>query len=96
MPEWKTQYVGVEDMKVAVMGCVVNGPGESKNANIGISLPGTGEKPVAPRVYRRQKRRNPKGQRYSRTIPKNCRTIRNRNLPAINSIADRYYYELLN
>ncbi|HIF17518.1 MAG TPA: flavodoxin-dependent (E)-4-hydroxy-3-methylbut-2-enyl-diphosphate synthase [Cycloclasticus sp.] len=50
MPEWKTQYVGVEDMKVAVMGCVVNGPGESKNANIGISLPGTGEKPVAP-VY---------------------------------------------
>jgi (E)-4-hydroxy-3-methylbut-2-enyl-diphosphate synthase len=50
MPEWKTQYAGVEDMKVAVMGCVVNGPGESKNANIGISLPGTGEKPVAP-VY---------------------------------------------
>lgn len=50
MPEWKTQFVGVEDMKVAVMGCVVNGPGESKHANIGISLPGTGEKPVAP-VY---------------------------------------------
>ena len=50
MPEWKTQYAGVENMKVAVMGCVVNGPGESKNANIGISLPGTGEKPVAP-VY---------------------------------------------
>ena len=50
MPEWKTQYSGVEDMKVAVMGCVVNGPGESKNANIGISLPGTGENPVAP-VY---------------------------------------------
>ncbi|MEW4981868.1 MAG: flavodoxin-dependent (E)-4-hydroxy-3-methylbut-2-enyl-diphosphate synthase [Cycloclasticus sp.] len=50
MPEWKTQYAGVEEMKVAVMGCVVNGPGESKNANIGISLPGTGEKPVAP-VY---------------------------------------------
>jgi len=50
MPEWKTEYAGVEKMKVAVMGCVVNGPGESKNANIGISLPGTGEKPVAP-VY---------------------------------------------
>ena len=50
MPEWKTQYSGVENMKVAVMGCVVNGPGESKNANIGISLPGTGERPVAP-VY---------------------------------------------
>ncbi len=48
MPVWKKQYVGVEDMHVAVMGCVVNGPGESKNANIGISLPGTGEQPVAP------------------------------------------------
>lgn len=50
MPEWKQQYAGVEDMKVAVMGCVVNGPGESKYADIGISLPGTGERPVAP-VY---------------------------------------------
>lgn len=50
MPEWKEQYQGVESMSVAVMGCVVNGPGESKHANIGISLPGTGEKPVAP-VY---------------------------------------------
>ncbi len=50
MPVWATQYQGVETMSVAVMGCVVNGPGESKHANIGISLPGTGEKPVAP-VY---------------------------------------------
>ena len=50
MPEWKKTYRGVEDMTVAVMGCVVNGPGESKHANIGISLPGTGERPVAP-VY---------------------------------------------
>jgi (E)-4-hydroxy-3-methylbut-2-enyl-diphosphate synthase len=50
MPEWRKQHPGVEEMKVAVMGCVVNGPGESKHANIGISLPGTGEKPVAP-VY---------------------------------------------
>jgi (E)-4-hydroxy-3-methylbut-2-enyl-diphosphate synthase len=50
MPEWRKRYVGVEDMTVAVMGCVVNGPGESKHANIGISLPGTGERPVAP-VY---------------------------------------------
>jgi (E)-4-hydroxy-3-methylbut-2-enyl-diphosphate synthase len=50
MPEWRNKYQGVEDMNVAVMGCVVNGPGESKNANIGISLPGTGESPVAP-VY---------------------------------------------
>lgn len=50
MPEWRRRYAGVEDMSVAVMGCVVNGPGESKHANIGISLPGTGERPVAP-VY---------------------------------------------
>jgi len=50
MPQWRTEYSGVEEMTVAVMGCVVNGPGESKHANIGISLPGTGERPVAP-VY---------------------------------------------
>ncbi len=50
MPEWRKAYEGVEEMTVAVMGCVVNGPGESKHANIGISLPGTGERPVAP-VY---------------------------------------------
>lgn len=50
MPGWKQQHPGVADMSVAVMGCVVNGPGESKHANIGISLPGTGEQPVAP-VY---------------------------------------------
>ena len=48
MPEWKTQYEGVETMTLAVMGCVVNGPGESKAANIGISLPGTGEAPNCP------------------------------------------------
>src|SRR5579871_6088222 len=48
MPVWKTRYSGVEEMKVAVMGCVVNGPGESKHANLGISLPGTFEEPVAP------------------------------------------------
>ncbi len=50
MPEWRKHRVGVEEMTVAVMGCVVNGPGESKHANLGISLPGTGERPVAP-VY---------------------------------------------
>jgi len=50
MPDWRVSYPGVEDMHVAVMGCVVNGPGESKQANIGISLPGSGERPVAP-VY---------------------------------------------
>ncbi|HYU68139.1 MAG TPA: flavodoxin-dependent (E)-4-hydroxy-3-methylbut-2-enyl-diphosphate synthase, partial [Burkholderiales bacterium] len=50
MPQWRERYPGVEEMQVAVMGCVVNGPGESKRANIGISLPGSGERPVAP-VY---------------------------------------------
>ena len=48
MPAWKTHYPGVENLKVAVMGCIVNGPGESKHADIGISLPGTGEQPAAP------------------------------------------------
>ena len=48
MPEWKTVYPGVETLNVAVMGCIVNGPGESKHADIGISLPGTGEAPTAP------------------------------------------------
>jgi (E)-4-hydroxy-3-methylbut-2-enyl-diphosphate synthase len=48
MPQWRGHYPGVENMHVAVMGCVVNGPGESKHANVGISLPGSGENPVAP------------------------------------------------
>ena len=48
MPEWRLQYPGVEDLNVAVMGCIVNGPGESRHADIGISLPGTGEEPAAP------------------------------------------------
>jgi (E)-4-hydroxy-3-methylbut-2-enyl-diphosphate synthase len=48
MPNWKTRYPGVEGLNVAVMGCIVNGPGESKHADIGISLPGTGETPTAP------------------------------------------------
>jgi (E)-4-hydroxy-3-methylbut-2-enyl-diphosphate synthase len=48
MPVWRAQYPGVEKLKVAVMGCIVNGPGESKHADIGISLPGTGEAPAAP------------------------------------------------
>jgi (E)-4-hydroxy-3-methylbut-2-enyl-diphosphate synthase len=48
MPAWRETYPGVEDLRVAVMGCVVNGPGESKRADIGISLPGTFEAPVAP------------------------------------------------
>ena len=48
MPEWRLRYEGVENLNLAVMGCIVNGPGESRQANIGISLPGTGETPVAP------------------------------------------------
>ena len=48
MPTWRKQYPGVEGLKIAVMGCIVNGPGESKHADIGISLPGTGEAPAAP------------------------------------------------
>jgi (E)-4-hydroxy-3-methylbut-2-enyl-diphosphate synthase len=47
-PVWKVRYPGVEELRIAVMGCVVNGPGESKHADIGISLPGTGEEPKAP------------------------------------------------
>jgi (E)-4-hydroxy-3-methylbut-2-enyl-diphosphate synthase len=48
MPDWKAQYPGVEALNFAVMGCIVNGPGESKHADVGISLPGTGESPAAP------------------------------------------------
>jgi (E)-4-hydroxy-3-methylbut-2-enyl-diphosphate synthase len=65
MPLWKTQYPGVEEMHVAVMGCVVNGPGESKLANIGISLPGNGETPVAPVFVDGQKTVTLKGERIA-------------------------------
>jgi (E)-4-hydroxy-3-methylbut-2-enyl-diphosphate synthase len=65
MPEWRTRYAGVEDMTVAVMGCVVNGPGESKHANIGISLPGTGERPVAPVYVDGEKSVTLKGERIA-------------------------------
>jgi len=65
MPEWRKERDGVEDMTVAVMGCVVNGPGESKHANIGISLPGTGEVPVAPVYEDGEKTVTLKGQRIA-------------------------------
>lgn len=65
MPIWRHQYAGVETMEVAVMGCVVNGPGESKQANIGISLPGTGESPVAPVYEDGQKTVTLKGDRIA-------------------------------
>jgi (E)-4-hydroxy-3-methylbut-2-enyl-diphosphate synthase len=65
MPEWRKRYPGVEEMTVAVMGCVVNGPGESKHANIGISLPGTGERPVAPVYIDGEKGPTLKGERIA-------------------------------
>ncbi len=65
MPLWRARYPGVEEMHVAVMGCVVNGPGESKLANIGISLPGSGEKPVAPVYVDGQKTVTLKGERIA-------------------------------
>jgi (E)-4-hydroxy-3-methylbut-2-enyl-diphosphate synthase len=65
MPLWRTQYPGVEEMRVAVMGCVVNGPGESRHANIGISLPGSGESPVAPVFVDGVKTVTLKGQRIA-------------------------------
>ncbi|MBK7540404.1 MAG: flavodoxin-dependent (E)-4-hydroxy-3-methylbut-2-enyl-diphosphate synthase [Candidatus Competibacter sp.] len=65
MPVWRGRYPGVEDLTVAVMGCVVNGPGESKQANIGISLPGTGEVPVAPVYVDGEKTVTLKGERIA-------------------------------
>jgi (E)-4-hydroxy-3-methylbut-2-enyl-diphosphate synthase len=65
MPLWRDQYAGVEAMQVAVMGCVVNGPGESKHANIGISLPGSGEVPVAPVYVDGEKTVTLKGERIA-------------------------------
>ena len=61
MPEWRLSHPGVKDMNVAVMGCIVNGPGESKHADIGISLPGTGETPSAPIFIRGKKSHTLKG-----------------------------------
>jgi (E)-4-hydroxy-3-methylbut-2-enyl-diphosphate synthase len=65
MPVWKGRYPGVEEMNVAVMGCIVNGPGESKHANIGISLPGTGESPAAPVFVDGQKTVTLRGERIA-------------------------------
>ena len=71
MPAWRQDYIGAENMTVAVMGCVVNGPGESKHANIGISLPGTGERPVAPVYEDGEKTVTLKGEH----IAENSRTV---------------------
>jgi (E)-4-hydroxy-3-methylbut-2-enyl-diphosphate synthase len=62
MPIWRARYPGVESLKVAVMGCIVNGPGESKHADIGISLPGTGETPAAPVFIDGEKRMTLRGE----------------------------------
>ena len=62
MPVWRKQYPGVETLRVAVMGCIVNGPGESKHADIGISLPGTGEAPAAPVFIDGEKRMTLRGE----------------------------------
>ena len=74
MPAWRKLYPGVENMTVAVMGCVVNGPGESKMANIGISLPGTGEVPVAPVYVDGQKTVTLKGERSPRSSSRSSTT----------------------
>lgn len=70
MPVWRAHYPGVEDMRVAVMGCVVNGPGESRHANIGISLPGSGESPVAPVFVDGEKTVTLKGDRIAEEFQK--------------------------
>ena len=70
MPEWSKNYSGVEDMRVAVMGCIVNGPGESKHANIGISLPGTGEQPAAPVFIDGEKKMTLRGENIAEDFEK--------------------------
>ena len=69
MPVWKQRYPGVENMNVAVMGCIVNGPGESKHADIGISLPGTGESPAAPVFIDGKKAHDPARRAHRRGVP---------------------------
>ena len=70
MPKWGQRYIGVEEMQVAVMGCIVNGPGESKHANIGISLPGTGEQPSAPVFIDGEKRMTLRGSSIAQEFKK--------------------------
>ena len=76
MPTWKERYTGVEEMKLAVMGCVVNGPGESKHANIGISLPGTFEEPKAPVYVDGQPLRHPPRRQHRPRVHPDPRRIR--------------------
>jgi (E)-4-hydroxy-3-methylbut-2-enyl-diphosphate synthase len=81
MPDWRTRHPGVEQMTVAVMGCVVNGPGESKHASIGISLPGTGERPVAPVYIDGEKGPTLKGERIAEEFRELVEQYVQRNYP---------------
>jgi (E)-4-hydroxy-3-methylbut-2-enyl-diphosphate synthase len=90
MPLWKAAYPGVEEMRVAVMGCVVNGPGESKHADIGISLPGTGEVPVAPVYVDGRKTVTLKGERIAEEFQAIVNEyVKNRYQPGASSAAKR-------
>ena len=75
MPVWRAKYPGVEAMKVAVMGCIVNGPGESKHADIGISLPGTGEAPAAPVLHRRREGHDAARRGHRERVPGRRRAV---------------------
>jgi hypothetical protein len=81
MPQWRSEYDGVENMTLAVMGCVVNGPGESKHANIGISLPGTGEVPAAPVFEDGAKTVTLRGEHIAEGIHRHRRCLRGAHLP---------------
>jgi (E)-4-hydroxy-3-methylbut-2-enyl-diphosphate synthase len=92
MPLWKTRYAGVEEMRVAVMGCVVNGPGESKHADIGISLPGSGEQPVAPVFIDGERNVTLKGERIAeefQEIVSNYVVRRFGSAAGVGTVADR-------
>ena len=81
MPSWREHYPGVEEMRVAVMGCVVNGPGESKHANIGISLPGTAEDPKAPVYVDGELRGDAAGRRNRAGVSRDSRRLRRAQVP---------------
>jgi (E)-4-hydroxy-3-methylbut-2-enyl-diphosphate synthase len=91
MPVWRTQYPRVADMNVAVMGCIVNGPGESKHANIGISLPGTGENPAAPVFIDGVKAMTLRGEHIARDFQKivSDYVVRTYGTPAEAGVADQ-------
>ena len=82
MPVWRSGYPGVETLNVAVMGCIVNGPGESKHADVGISLPGTGETPGGPSVHRREQGADPARRAYRPGVPGDRREAMSRRASA--------------